>query len=216
VASARRFGDSQRSVVNFWYDKENTAAAMTNANLPGHWLTNPKIDTLSDRAWRTFTGSLMYSAEQGTDGRLPRVAHRFLHPNGFDPTIAAELVSAHLWTYDSTADEYAVADWSKSQSTAKQVEEFREGARERQRKARATKAASKSDVTRDEPRDVARDVDETRRDEPRQDETAFPVALSIVDNADQSHEPSQAALDYRAKRQRERDERMYGRASGEL
>ena len=53
---------------------------MTDARLPGRWLTDPHLEALSDRLWRVHTGALMWSAEQGTDGLLPRRTLRLLHP----------------------------------------------------------------------------------------------------------------------------------------
>lgn len=75
---------------------------MTDAQLSGPWLTNPTMDGLSARAWRTFTGSLMWSNEAGTDGRITTRSLRFLHPEGTDDVTRDELVGAELWAL--TAD----------------------------------------------------------------------------------------------------------------
>lgn len=93
---------------------------MTDAHLPGRWLTDPRMDALSDRAWRTFTGSLMWSNEQGTDGEIPQRALRLLHPEGVDGPTAAELVAAVLWKPLDTG--FQVLGWNKSQSLAIDVQ----------------------------------------------------------------------------------------------
>jgi hypothetical protein len=96
-------------------------AAMTDARFPGYWLTDPTMDALTDRAFRTYVNSLAYGAEHGTDGHLPCRALRLLHPLGVDDTTAAELVAAAKW--EPLPDGcYQVGDWDHTQSLAKQVE----------------------------------------------------------------------------------------------
>lgn len=145
---------------------------MTDARLPGPWLTNPTMDGLSDRAWRTFTGSLMWSNEAGTDGRITTRSLRFLHPEGTDDVTRDELVRAELWAL--TADGIEVCNWTvMGQELAATVAERREAARVRAANYRAGNAGSKgsgqlkrvptmrdaeSDATRDVTRDVGADV----------------------------------------------------------
>lgn len=86
--------------------------------MPGRWLTDPRLDRLTDRAFRTFAGSLMYGAEQDTDGLLERTALRYLHPEGVDTATAHELVAAGFWTVQD--DGYQVARWTETQTTAAQ------------------------------------------------------------------------------------------------
>lgn len=115
---------------------------MTDARMPGRWLYDPALDGLSDRAWRTYVGSLMWSAEQGTDGHLPIRALRLLHPEGVDDTTAAELVAASRW--EALPDGYQVTGWGNHQSMAVDVEWQRERNR---RNVAASRARSRGDVS---------------------------------------------------------------------
>lgn len=137
---------------------------MTDARLPGRWLLNPVMDSLSDRAWRTFTGSLMWSAEQATDGVLTDRSLRLLHPDGVDPLTLEELLRAGLWERTESGI-VSVANWSETQSTSEQLARGREMNKQRQQRHRARaqeKAATASpdpvtgDVTRDRTGDVTR------------------------------------------------------------
>ncbi|HEX8095073.1 hypothetical protein [Jatrophihabitans sp.] len=134
---------------------------MVDARLPEHWLYEPRTDLLSDRAWRTFTGSLMWSNSQGTDGRLPATSLRFLYPHGVDEATAAELITAGKWERLSDGG-YRVLHWAKSQSLAADVERQRErnranqqAKRDRERQARGASSASASNA--DLPDDVPDD-----------------------------------------------------------
>lgn len=126
----------------------------TDARLPSHWLTDPDVDLLTDRAWRTFTGALMWSNGAGTDGRIPPNALRFLHPLGVDGPTAAELVRGGYWTSVEEGG-YQVSHWTRSQSLAADVERLRENNRNRKQQQRQREAAS---VTRDVTEAVAEDV----------------------------------------------------------
>lgn len=123
---------------------------MVDARLQGHWLTDPIFDGLSDREWRTFTGSLMWAAEHGTDGKLTARSLRLLHPDGVDEVTANALIAAGKWTESDAR--FAVADWARHQSLAADVERQRESNRQRQAKYRASQRGDSpvtSDVTRD-------------------------------------------------------------------
>lgn len=122
---------------------------MTDARLPGRWLTDPHLEALSDRLWRVHTGALMWSAEQGTDGLIPRRTLRLLHPEIATPDDAHALVEADLW--DAAGDEFQVLDWARSQTLAADIERQRERNRQKQRAHRARLNADRSsaDVTDD-------------------------------------------------------------------
>lgn len=115
---------------------------MTDARLPGRWLTDPNLEALSDRLWRVHTGALMWAAEQGTDGLIPRRTLRLLHPEIATPDDAAMLVAAALWAVDG--DDFLVLDWERSQSLSAVIEHQRERNRQKQR---AHRARSNADVT---------------------------------------------------------------------
>lgn len=123
---------------------------MTDARLPGRWLTDPDFDALSDRLWRVHSSALMWSAEQGTDGLIPRRTLRLLHPEGAHPADADALVERALW--EAEGDDYRVSEWDRTQSLAADVERKRELDRERKRRQRA-----KEPVTRDGMRDGTRE-----------------------------------------------------------
>lgn len=133
---------------------------MTDSRLPGRWLIDPTMDGLSDRAWRTFTGSLMWSNEAGTDGAVPARQLRLVHPLGVDATTTQELVDAGLWS--RTGDGIRVENWVENgQEFAAVVRAQREKARLRQQKHRQrvrSEVAPTPSVTRDDERDVGRDV----------------------------------------------------------
>lgn len=144
---------------------------MTDTRLPSRWLLEPTMEQLSDRAWRTFTGSLMWSNEAGTDGFMPRRSLRLFHPEGVDSATLDELLQSGLWV--SEGSDLRVPDWEKKgQELRETVEARREGNRERQRMSRASKKKHKEvTVTRDVTRDVT-DVEEDRtgKDRRGQDE----------------------------------------------
>jgi hypothetical protein len=145
---------------------------MTDARLKGSWLGAMRFDGLSDCAWRVFTGALMWSVEQGTDGLIPTRYLRTLHPDGEQPEAYAELLAARLWI--SCATGYQLLDWAGDlgQSTAQEIEAYKENARNRQRTWREnqrkkledknTRAVpqlpTKDPAMRDVTRDVTRDV----------------------------------------------------------
>lgn len=123
---------------------------MTDARLPGRWLTDPAFDALSDRLWRVHSSALMWSAEQGTDGLIPRRTLRLLHPEGADAADADALVEGRLWHAEGS--DYRVSEWDRTQSLAADLERKRELDRERKRRQRA-----KEPVTRDGMRDGMRE-----------------------------------------------------------
>lgn len=124
---------------------------MTDARLPGRWLTDPEFLDLNDRLWRVHTSALMWSAEQGTDGAIPRRVLRLLHPDGATIEDARALVASGLWS--SRDDDYAVTEWAPVQSLAADVERGRAQGRERQAKHRAKARArvAENDVASSSP-----------------------------------------------------------------
>ncbi|MFE4727383.1 hypothetical protein [Microbacterium sp. NPDC056736] len=144
---------------------------MVDARLPAEWLGSIRIDNLSDRAFRVLAGALMWCNGQGTDGAVPARYPRYLHPDGDDPAAFEELERAGLWEH--TDDGYHLVGWTSAlrQSTAEEVERYRDGARRRQKeyrdRQRATTATSpprgiggrsRPDVTHNATRDVTANV----------------------------------------------------------
>ncbi|MEX5631913.1 hypothetical protein AB1460_04805, partial [Parafrankia sp. FMc2] len=115
---------------------------MVDARLPGPWLHRPEYWELSDHAWRVFTHALMWSADHGTDGRIPPAFLGTLHQAGVPDEVAAELVGRGHW--ERTADGgFQVVDWSgrKGQSTDAEVQGYLARKRANQAAYRARLAA---------------------------------------------------------------------------
>jgi hypothetical protein len=115
---------------------------MVDSRLPSRWLHDPRIDLLSDAAWRVFTYSLMLANEQGSDGFIARSQLRFLHPEAVTDSAVEELLRAALWSLDEPG--FRVLRWSETQTTAAALAAQRERSRETSRKHRAAKGASTS------------------------------------------------------------------------
>lgn len=140
---------------------------MTDARLPGRWMTDMRFFRLSDHAWRVWTYALMFGAEQGTDGRIDRDAFQFLHRGGVTAGVIDELVNAGLVEVASDGG-LLVLDWAASagQSLAERVQQQRQANKERQARSRARRR--ERDMG-DSTRDVTRyDGGEDRQGEDRQ------------------------------------------------
>ena len=117
----------------------------SDAILPETWLTERRFAQLTDRAWRAWTGLLMFSAAQGTDGRVRREELQFISRHAADEDVLHELVNAELITVTDT--DVQARNWpALGQVPASHVERAREQARTRQRRHRARKQVP---VTRD-------------------------------------------------------------------
>lgn len=103
---------------------------MTDARLPGRWLMDPTMRTLGANLWTVFSWALMWSAEQGTDGLIPRHMLPLLHPSGATTDHADALVRVGLW--EAEGDGYRVREWERTQSLAADVEHQRERNRRKQ------------------------------------------------------------------------------------
>lgn len=110
---------------------------MTDTRLVEGFLTNPKIDGLSDAAFRTYINGLVYAVSAGTDGYLPGRALRLLHPDGARPDTSLELVKRRLW--EPATDGWRIHDFDKHQTSAEQIERSRELARARKQRERDKK-----------------------------------------------------------------------------
>lgn len=128
---------------------------MTDARLRGEWVGKIKFDNLSDTAWRVFTTGLMWSAEQGTDGRIPARYMKTLHPDGEKQAAVREIAQAGIWEINDAGARFIDWDGALGQSTALQVETAKAAARERQRayrereRAKQAKAIGFTDTTTD-------------------------------------------------------------------
>lgn len=75
----------------------------------------------------------MWCNKHGTDGHVPARYTRYLHPDGADHPAFLELIEAGLWA--PCDDGYQLVGWANDlhQSTAAEVEKYKESARQRQR-----------------------------------------------------------------------------------
>ncbi len=110
------------------------------ARVPERVAGDPVLDGVSDAAFRVWLNGLAWSVGQGTDGRIPQSALRFLHPDGPRHDAAAELVTAGVWKADG--DGWRNVRHQDAQTTAQEADRLRANARERQRKSRANRANS--------------------------------------------------------------------------
>lgn len=108
---------------------------MTDARLPGYWLTELRFTDMDDRTWRIFTGALMWCAEQGTDGAIEERHFRFLYADGLtkddiDALMAAELV-------DRTETGIQLRGWSDDRGLRQSLDATVRGYRDRKRRNQA-------------------------------------------------------------------------------
>jgi hypothetical protein len=161
---------------------------VTDANLKDPWLGDPRFDDLSDRAWRVFTGGLMWANRQGTDGAIPQRYLVGLHPDGAGETELFELERAGIWETTATGRQFL--EWEKQlgQSSAETVEHRKavnrdKSARKRRADAQKLKALTVK-VTGDVP-----GVGKTRQDKTRQEafkggsseDTAKPMGWPVAE-----------------------------------
>ncbi|MEW1708008.1 hypothetical protein AB0230_12320 [Microbacterium sp. NPDC089190] len=114
---------------------------MTDARLPGYWLTEMRFNDLTDKQWRVFTGLLMWSVEQGTDGHVPTRYVGTVHLDGVDDADLEALVDCGV--LERVATGVQMLRWDDPnglrQSLAATVEAYRTRKRENQRASRAAR-----------------------------------------------------------------------------
>lgn len=115
---------------------------MTDARLPERWLMDRRINRLSDREFRAFVMSLMWSVSNRTDGRiLPEDLP--LIPGAVSGADADALVKVGLW--DSRNPGWQITDFGASQTSRHELEVLENmRLRERQKKSRQRAAARKA------------------------------------------------------------------------
>lgn len=137
---------------------------MADARIKGEWLNSMRFDSLTDTTWRVFTGALMWSAENGTDGFIPTRYLRMLHPDGEQPAAFTQMEAAGLCQKTPTGYQFDDWDGGLGQSTSAQIEAYKANARKRARdyRERERKKLVKSVGIEDPPvtSDVTRDVRE--------------------------------------------------------
>lgn len=170
---------------------------MTDARLPGRWLTDPDLEALSDRAWRIHTAALMWSAEQGTDGRIFRRTMRLLHPEGASAEDAQPLIDAGLW--EAEGEDFQILKWERTQTLAAAVEQTRERNRRHQAEWRERQRAERTPRPRISAY-VSDDVSAYAGGEDRRGEDSSPASpdISIPGAPPEAEDPDQFEAWYAA------------------
>lgn len=99
-------------------------------NIDDNFADHPKIDNLSDGAFRLHVAGLLYAAKQMTDGYIPATrVPRLIRT--YRPKLLAEVMAGRLWLpADAGYTIHDYLDWNRSREQI-------EADRERIRKARS-------------------------------------------------------------------------------
>ena len=125
---------------------------MTDARLPDRWLTDRRLQRLSDSHFRAFVNGLLWSVSNRTDGVI-EIDDLALIPR-FPAGVVQTLVDAGLWAPQSGG--WVIADFAATQTSRDQHEAMEKiRSRERQKKAaqRAAKAGGETPSTQSCPGD---------------------------------------------------------------
>jgi hypothetical protein len=151
---------------------------MTDTRLPDRWLTDRRIQRLTDRAYRAFFNALMWSVANRTDGII-EPEDLALIP-GFTPCVEDELVAAGVWIERNEG--WLIADFGGTQTTRAEhqlLEHMRTKAREKKARQRAV-AAGVGTVPGDGP--IGTVPGDRNRDQTGQDRTGEVRSTSSVTN----------------------------------
>lgn len=95
---------------------------------------HPKVEDLSDRAFRVYIEGIAYCSRVLSDGAIPAPKARKL---GATPKVVQELIEARLWHINGAG--FRVNDYLTYNPSREQVEKRRADAAERIRRHRETK-----------------------------------------------------------------------------
>lgn len=95
---------------------------------------HPKVQGLSDQAFRLAICGLCWASLHRTDGEVKTSVLGTVSGLRYPKRYAAELVAAGLW--ETTADGWRIHDYLDWQASAKEIEQVRENAKARQRRWR--------------------------------------------------------------------------------
>ncbi len=135
---------------------------MTDARFPDRWLTDRRLQRLSDSHFRSFITSLAWSVSNRTDGII-EPGDLELIPN-FAVGAPKALMDAGLWAPERVG--WRIADFSSTQTTAavlraledKREKERLKKAQQRAKGSQADRDSTDLDVTGDVPGDIQGDV----------------------------------------------------------
>jgi hypothetical protein len=142
---------------------------VTDARIPDRWLSDRRLQRLSDAHFRAFITSLVWSVSNRTNGAIES-EDLGLIPN-FAAGSAQAFIDAGLWSPQENGwliSDYLSTQTSSEQLAAAETARIREREKKaRQRAAKRTRTCTNADVPGEVPRDVPRD--NTGQDRPGQD-----------------------------------------------
>jgi hypothetical protein len=155
---------------------------MTDTRLPDRWLTDRRIQRLTDRAYRCFFNALMWSVANRSDGVI-EPDDLDLIP-GFDSDTIDELVMAGVWV-ERHHGGWLIADFFDTQTSAAEHEALsaaRKSKRESQARWRAKNATRNSHVDATEASRERSPVDATKTVTTQDRSTSYssPKRLTVV------------------------------------
>lgn len=128
---------------------------MTWLKLDDKFMRHPKVQGLSDQAFRLHMAAMGHCAEYTTDGRVKThvVATLTAHPD--KAPLIKEMVDAGLW--EAIIGGWEIHDFLQYNPSAEQIKTRRKDWRDRQEKRRESRLESRLESRRDTPRDAALD-----------------------------------------------------------
>ena len=169
-------------------------AAMTDARMPERWVSDRRLQRLSDAHYRSYFQALLWSVSNRTDGVI-EPEDLGLIPN-FAVGAPQAFVTARLWT--PLRHGWLIADFDATQTVRSELEML-ENVRARERRKKQRQRAAKADETADVPGTVPGDGPEGQSrgttQEGRQarqagkDREGAPPAPVDLDSDHHNHEP---------------------------
>lgn len=141
-----------------------------------HFTDNPKIEKLSDRAFRLHVAGLCYCGANLTDGFVPDDRVRRLLPS-VTKRMVAELVECNVWLPADGG--YEIKSFLEYNPSKAKVDQDRAEAAERQRRWRSSRRESQRDKQRESrlPRPDPSRPDPSRPEGSRDGSTGSPLAV---------------------------------------
>ncbi len=165
---------------------------MTWARLDDGFDEHPKIDGLSDGAFRLHVTAIVASARNLTDGHVVATKVRRLTPN-YEPEHLAELLDAGLW--ERHGDDYVVHDFLDYNPSREQVIADRERRSSAGKKAADARWHANRNANRTNGRNAGSDATGMTDDDPDDGQTAGQSLADANGNANRMRNASGFALE---------------------
>lgn len=123
---------------------------MADTRLPDTVLGDPQLDDLSDAAFRLWTLAYVYSNKHGTDGHIPEIALRYLHPDGVRRDLVDDLELRSLLITDRRGG-WSIVGFLNTQTSAAQVTKYKEDNAKRQAEWRKRQADTRENQAPEPP-----------------------------------------------------------------